>query len=156
MVNDEVSFWQRIVRTPNCWLWQGAKNSDGYGNLTYRGKPYRAHRLAWILTNGPVPEGMEVCHTCDNPLCANPNHLFVGTHLENMHDSLNKGRTAKTRARGERNGFHKLTWAKVLAIRFVYGLGHYSQQELGQFFNCHQRTVSRVVRNEHWNEEMAA
>ncbi len=75
-----------------CWLWQAGKDSNGYGKLQISGKSTGAHRISWELTNGPVPEGMLVLHTCDTPNCVNSNHLFIGTNTDNMRDKVSKGR----------------------------------------------------------------
>lgn len=77
---------------PDCREWPGRKGRNGYGLLTLRGGTLYAHRVVWELVNGPIPEGMEVCHTCDNPPCCNPAHLFLGTHQDNMLDMAQKGR----------------------------------------------------------------
>ena len=96
----------KLVRTQTgCWEYAGSRNRGGYGRLTYRrgsgrGAPvdaYATHRLMWELTFGPIPEGLEVCHHCDNPPCCNPDHLFLGTRLDNTADARAKGRTAKPR-----------------------------------------------------------
>ena len=92
-------FWGRIKKVPSgCWLWQGAVNTTGYGmaNLTGR-KNIVAHRLAWTLLKGEIPAGMNALHRCDTPRCCNPDHIFLGTQLENGIDARSKGRTTKGR-----------------------------------------------------------
>lgn len=98
----ETRFWQFVdVKGENdCWLWQGSHNGKGYGELSQYAlnktlKPMRAHRLSWEIHNGKIPDGMCICHHCDNPRCVNPNHLFMGTHKDNMHDASVKGRAGR-------------------------------------------------------------
>jgi hypothetical protein len=81
----------------DCWLWTKGVDKDGYGQchaakVAKDNKVTRAHQLAWVMMNGSIPEGMLVCHTCDNPTCVNPKHLFLGTNRDNVHDMINKGR----------------------------------------------------------------
>jgi uncharacterized protein YerC len=95
-----------------CWEWHGTTDKGGYGRFKKDGKQTRAHRAAHELYIGPIPEGMRVCHTCDNPPCTNPDHLFLGTDLDNKTDSVNK----KRHAHGEKQGACKLTSEQVLAI----------------------------------------
>lgn len=97
-------FWDRTTRMPNgCWEWHGARNDRGYGTVT---KNVRAHRYAYELLGGPIPEGMCVCHTCDNPPCINPAHLFLGTIGENNRDRHAKGRTNSVKGTGIKPGPH--------------------------------------------------
>lgn len=82
-----------------CWLWKGFRSYLGYGQITVQGKTWPAHRLTYTLFKGEIPEGMQACHTCDNPPCCNPDHIFLGTASDNSRDSQSKGRhytSAKT------------------------------------------------------------
>lgn len=87
-------FWARVERGDGCWLWQGMTISGGYGRVGWRGMKAVAHRVAWELTYGPIPEGLWVLHRCDNPPCCNPEHLFLGSRLDNIADMVAKGRGA--------------------------------------------------------------
>lgn len=87
-------FWSRVDRRADdeCWPWRGGKLKDGYGGFYLDGHTIGAHRAAWILTFGEIAQGLLVCHTCDNPPCCNPHHLFLGTDGDNQRDSVAKGR----------------------------------------------------------------
>lgn len=90
-------FWTNVHFGPTCWEWIGAPGSGGYGQRRFEGKPTGAHRVSWIMENGPIPNGLWVLHKCDNPPCVRPDHLFLGTHVDNMVDMTAKGRHAELR-----------------------------------------------------------
>lgn len=114
-------FWAKVAKGDGCWEWTGARNSvSGYGSFGLdRETMVYAHRMAWELTNGPIPEGLFVCHSCDNRPCVRPDHLFLGTHSDNMQDMVAKGRAPKDKPsqRGVLNPQAKLTAAQVRDIR---------------------------------------
>jgi hypothetical protein len=90
---DKIRFEKYFAKNSNnCWIWTGAKNYNGYGRFKYKKKMYGAHRFAYILYKEDIPEELCVCHTCDNPSCVNPDHLWLGTRKENNKDMIRKGR----------------------------------------------------------------
>lgn len=97
--NTEADFWVQVAKgaAAQCWLWTKGVDGDGYGRLSFRGEKIKAHRLAFRLTFGYLPEGDRmVCHSCDNPPCCNPAHLYDGTGSDNMHDAWTRGRKRRT------------------------------------------------------------
>lgn len=111
-------FWAKVERSDGCWNWIGYVERRGYGTYSVGHKCYRAHRLAYESVNGPVPDGLQVCHHCDNPKCVNPIHLYAGTHRQNMDDKIRRGRNA-----GGRKPRVPMTEALAAAIRFRLGRG---------------------------------
>lgn len=89
---DKARFWSMAKNSKYCWNWQGCKNKDGYGKFRHNFKVILAHRMSYLIINGTIGDGMLICHTCDNPSCVNPSHLFEGTHEDNMADMKSKGR----------------------------------------------------------------
>ena len=130
-----------------CWLWTASLAGKGYGQLKIPGerKQVYAHRLAWLIHRGPIPDGKEVCHDCDTPRCVNPDHLFVGTRRDNQQDMKAKGRHLY----GERNAMAKLTNKKVREIRRLNG-ARLSQRQIAKIFGVSPMTIGRVIRGERW------
>jgi hypothetical protein len=89
---DVERFWRRVNRTDGCWLWTGARKTSGYGEINIGGAIWDTHRLAWTITQGPIPDGLCVLHTCDVRPCVNPDHLWLGTIADNNRDMFAKGR----------------------------------------------------------------
>lgn len=114
---------------------------------------WRAHRAAWTLTNGPIPDGMIVCHHCDNPPCVRPDHLFLGFDLDNAADRVAKNRSSRMVTHwGETSPKAKLTAAQVEEIRARYAAGRVTQRELGEEFGVGQTQVGRIVRGVRWKQ----
>lgn len=132
-----------------CWLWSLSPGQDGYGKIKIKGRTYRAHRVAWEAFNGEIPEGMLVCHKCDQPLCVNPSHLFLGTPLDNMQDKVKKGRWRGGPACWDKSrigaGHHnaKLDPAKVRLMRM---LGESISPKIWakEFGICKQTAISAI------------
>lgn len=150
--NEETRFWSYVAKGDGCWLWQGGLTGAGYGNFAVRrGRKVQnqlAHRMAHTLLCGPIPHGLFVLHTCDTPACVNPDHLFIGNQADNMTDKCQKGR----QARGERNGFAKLNWTQVRAIRSMSEQGS-RIAVIAATFGIHRDTVSLIRRRKLWIEK---
>jgi hypothetical protein len=135
-------FWKHVdkVDTESCWLWKAGKDSDGYGKVTINRVTYRSNRVAYFVTTGIDPSGLKVCHTCDNPSCCNPKHLWLGTVAENNADRDSKGRSSGPR--GEQNTGHKLTSDQVRLIRASNEAQHVVAKRYGV-----SRSLISMVRN---------
>lgn len=152
MSSVEERFWEKVdKRGPDeCWEWGATKTRLGYGQLQIDGRSTSAHRVSWELAYGPIPDGLCVCHHCDNPGCVNPTHLFLGTELDNARDRDCKGRQRSPRLVGERNGQAKLTRKQVLEIRRRYKKGVMCQRELGVRYGVTQSMISMIVLGKSW------
>lgn len=134
--------------TSGCWLWTGTANADGYGAIKLRRKALKAHRVSWLLHFGD-PKERQVLHRCDNPSCVNPDHLWLGTHLENMRDKVRKGRSSSMH--GASNPRARLTAEQVLELRALYATGQWRQVDLASRFGLKQPQVSEIVRRTSWS-----
>jgi hypothetical protein len=135
-------YWDRVEKTDDCWPWKGAKTTRGYGTISARGKTMLAHRVAWEIANGSPPGEMDVCHTCDNTSCVNPNHLFLGDARANMGDMDSKGRRV--------NANERITAEIANDIRARYAVGGVRQKDLAEEFGLSQPAISDVLRNQTW------
>jgi hypothetical protein len=161
-------FWSRVDKsgpvvreglTP-CWMWTGGRGRGRYGVVWWNKRSDSAHRVAWTLTNGPVPDGLWVLHRCDHPGCVNPDHLWLGTHAENDADREAKGRTARglksgrhtkpeSTMRGEAHGRAKLTDGDVVTIRDRRARGE-RLQSIAADFGVTDVLVSLIARRRIW------
>jgi hypothetical protein len=138
------NFWERVHKTPTCWLWtKGTRR--GYGQLMIQKRTVMAHRTAWELTHGVIPDGMALCHHCDVPLCCNPAHLFVGTRGDNNRDRDRKGRVAKGEQKPRQA---KLTDAKVREIRARAAL--VSRRQLARVYGVSASVIGEVINGTAW------
>lgn len=139
-------FWAKVEKSSGCWLWQAAKDERGYGRFGVGSHGARlAHRVSWELVNGPLPHGMWVLHRCDTPSCVNPNHMFLGTHEDNMEDMAAKGRGRKNHPTGERAYRAKLTLEQAQEIRRLRASGM-TQIAVAQQFGIHRGTVQEITK----------
>ena len=146
-------FWAGYARAANgCLEWQRNLNDSGYGKVSedLGDGSRRAHRVAWIFTIGPIPEGLHVLHHCDNPPCGDVDHLFLGTHPENIEDMVTKDRSPILGKAGERHPNSKLTDGDVTEIRRLYAAGRGTQEALAEAFGISRRNVSMIVTRKTW------
>lgn len=132
-----------------CWHWTGALRDKGYGHMKFEGRYAGAHRVSYLLFVGGIPDGMMVCHRCDNPRCINPDHLWLGTCRDNLHDMVAKGRHRSGVSKGSSNGSAKLSDADVAAIRAapkVYGSG----RRLAAHFGVNEASICEIRAGRRW------
>ena len=152
-------FWEKVRKTNQCWIWEGARNRLGYGEIGMNGKVCKAHRVAWELVNGEIPPQKMICHACDNPQCVRPEHLFLGDGVINMQDAQKKGRLATgskngrhtkpyATARGERNGLSKLSEDDVLQVLRLKGKE--TAKAVGRNFGVSDKSIGDIWRGLTW------
>ncbi len=138
-------FFSKVIVGPedDCWPWTGGRNADGYGHIKVAGKQVTASRMAWELLRGKIEHGLCVCHRCDNPICVNPEHLFLGTQAENIADMKAKGRSGKKLLKGAKRP--KLSKVDVLKILDMAKDGNVTRLEIARMFGITIQTVRRIV-----------
>lgn len=131
--------WRRVRKTDGCWFWTGCRDKNGYGQIALkRGEHSKlVHRISWQLTYGVIPDGLNVLHKCDTPTCCNPDHLFLGTQLDNMRDMRAKGRGRRP----------MLTPTILAKARKMLAKGAY-QRDVAHHFNVSQSGLSRALKRE--------
>lgn len=137
-------FWTQVNRTDpdGCWPFLGYIASHGYGQFSFSKYRVRAHRFAWVMSRGDVPEGHDVCHACDNPRCVNPSHLFTAPHVENLRDSIRKGRKRAW-------GLQKLNAAQVYQIRARAATGE-RHKDIAADFGIARHSVGQIANRKYW------
>jgi hypothetical protein len=138
----EERFWAKVQKSDGCWEWLACKTRTGYGHFAINGRYMSAHRTSWLMCNGD-PGDKHVLHTCDNPGCVNPAHLFLGTHADNMRDREQKGRA--NHPIGNTSGVMKLRDEYVPVLKFIYALSACDQRDLAHAFGVSKQLVSWVV-----------
>jgi len=156
--SDLARFWAKVKRPESgCWEWTASTDERGYGRFGIRVPVYKAHRVSWTIHHGQIPDGLEACHTCDNPSCVRPDHLFLGTQADNLEDCARKGRNGahshpEKRPRGESHGCSKLNASIVAMIHELSGKGMPSTRIVKLLpVAVHHSTVRRVIHGERWS-----
>lgn len=145
--SDIDRFWSKVNKTDSCWEWSGIKTRFGYGLFQYTENKKKikrmAHRISWIITNGNIEEGNYICHKCDNPKCVRPDHLFSGTHQDNMDDMIEKGRNNnfnyKLRGVTYRT---KLSIQNILDIKSM--VNEKQDKEISVMFDVREDVIKRI------------
>ena len=145
-ISVEERFWSKISKSGGCWEWLGSFEGHGRGNFRMFGKSRLAHRVAWEFANGPIPDGFNVLHSCDNGKCCRPDHLSLGTHRKNMGEMVERGRSN----RGEKKWNAKLTEADVLKIK-KSGL---RVVDLARLFGVSSQTICGIRQGKIWTHVM--
>jgi hypothetical protein len=140
-------FWQKVKRTAGCWVWVGCRATRGYGQFRVNGRNEQAHRVAWLITNGPIRDGLCVLHKCDNRECVRPDHLFLGTNADNTADMMAKGRGKALT--GERHPRAKLSWEKVCHIR----CDDRPLSQIARDYAVNQKTIRQIKAGRTWRPE---
>lgn len=172
-ISDDVvkRFWTKVNKSDGCWEWTAATWGKGYGALGIDKHSYSAHRISYQMARGPIPDGLWVLHTCDNPKCVRPDHLWLGTNQDNMTDCLRKGRTTRGKPRGHNpriagdehwsrkhperiprgeNRNTTLIAEDVRTIRARYEGGGVYMRELAMEYGITLSSVSSIIRRVTW------
>lgn len=138
-----------MIPFSGCHHWTASTNKFGYGKIKAGDSGWKlAHRVAWEFANGPVPKGLYVLHTCDNPGCVNPSHLYLGSYKDNAQDRERRDRG--NHAKGSAHGRSKLSADQVVGIKKLYSSGEYSYRKLGKMFGVDGKSIADIVNGLNW------
>ena len=143
--NGKVELLSKVQKVNGCWECRGAMSKGGYIFFWFQNRQQYAHRVSWLLFRGPIPEGLCVCHHCDNPRCVRPDHLFLGTHQENILDRDLKQRTVK----GENHPHTRLDSYKIIRIRELSKLGE-SPLSIARQFSVSRSCIYHILHGRVW------
>lgn len=146
-IKQRIHEMTKIDPVTGCWVWQG-KKSHGYGHLRVKGGERLAHRMAYRIFKGDIPEGLGVLHDCDNPACCNPDHLHLGTQADNVREMHERNRAGK--ARGEKAGNHVFTDEDVIRIREIYASKEMTPGQLAKHFDVSVPAIHAVITGKTW------
>lgn len=141
-------FWRKVKKTKDCWLWIANKSNRNYGMFAINNKKVSAHRYSYKYHYGSIPNGLYICHKCDNPPCVNPKHLYAGTQSDNLKDAANKNRRVYTSRQGSKNNLSKLKEIDVLKIRSLSKNKTY--KEIANMFNVDPTNIGYIIRRRTW------
>jgi hypothetical protein len=154
--NPAANFWHQVYQDGpvlaaysglgSCWIWAGYRDHAGYGQIQWNGKKRGSHVAAWFLAHGVWPDGLCVLHRCDNPSCVRAEHLFLGTHQDNVADKVSKGRQLK----GQKNATAKLTEQNVQEIRATYVRGIVGYERLAKRYGVDPKAIRQVLDGTTW------
>lgn len=144
-------FWEKVDRgdPDECWEWKAATDNNGYGRFWFDGENRPSHQVSWEISYGDR-NGEHILHTCDNKICVNPNHLYLGTPHDNLVDAYERGQKDPVMLRGEDNPRSKLTREEVQDIREKYARGESTYEQLAEEYDTVYQNIGHIVNVESW------
>lgn len=152
IIPPEARFWSKVEKTETCWNWISSKDPRGYGQFRISGKTIKAPRYAFFFAHGHWP--LNALHHCDNPSCVNPDHLYNGTHKDNMRDKTQRGRN--NTPKGDACAASRLTSTQVAEMRAEYKSGVVGYSQLARKYQCSLSTVQRTIKGQTWRHLLTA
>lgn len=148
--NLQTRFWSKVEKSDGCWVWRGDIGHGGYGRIRINGANKMSHRIAWEWVNGPIPAGLVICHSCDNPPCVNPDHLRAATQKENVEESERKGR--RNYRTGPAPWRAKLTEENVREMRHLHkeNSKYYTDGKIAKMFGVDPSTAKKAIYGLTW------